>query len=69
MSIEAIYDRQAFAEMWASDEIAEADSPSYKAPDGELFRVARVNRDGSVLSDSGRTFTASQFNQCERVTP
>lgn len=67
MSIQEILDPKAFADMWASDEIAEANDPSYRAPDGELFRIAYKRNDGIVVSDSGRWFTAEEFNECKRV--
>lgn len=67
MTIQEIYDPNAFAEMWASDEIAEANDPSYRAPNGHLFRIAYTRHDGIVVADSGRWFTAEEFSECERV--
>lgn len=67
MTFQEIQDPQAFAEMWASDEIAEANDPSYRAPDGELFRIAYKRNDGTVVADSGRWFAAEEFRECKRV--
>lgn len=67
MTIHEIHDRQAFAEMWASDELAEANDPSFRSPDGELFRVAYQRHDGIVVADSGRWLTPDEFEECKRV--
>lgn len=71
MSICAILDPRKFEELWREDQLAEDDGkPSrayYQHPDGEMFQVTGINRDGSVVTDSHRTLTASEFNRCERV--
>jgi hypothetical protein len=71
MPVCEILDRRKFEELWREDQLAEDDGKParahYQHPDGEMFQVADINRDGSVVTDSQRTLTASEFNRCERV--
>ncbi len=41
--------------------------PTYRHPDGEHFRVSHIRTEGTVITDTGRWITPTEWQQVERL--